>query len=250
MNSSNNHPSSTKLRTFIPQLGDVRRVKERAYEGKLGAIGSTPASRYRLVALAAFSSLAIVVGSSLLNPYWSAASCVLLALLIAGGWPAATGVAELGGRVRITSHSLIIVLVGLFSIASTVLGGGARSLDILPAIAAVGIVASFMVELGRGEGAVGRLESTISCISGVLAAVSVAGWVGISHLYQEAGDTRPILAAGIGIALVLGVLGSRMISAGPKEGPRRGAVTLGVTPVAFVGVFGYVSATFLTIMVG
>lgn len=250
MNSSHHNPPTTRLRTFIPQLRDVRKVKTKVYEGKLGSIGATPRSRYRLVAVSAGISLLAVVGSALLHPYLAALMGAILVALVAGGWPAATGVAELRGVYRITSHSVIILLSGLASIAMAIFRPGAEPLSYLPAIAAVGIVASFMVELGRGEGAIGRLESTISSITGVLASVSVAGWVGIAHVYEAGRDSWAVLGVGLLIALIVGAFGARLISAGPKEGPRRGAVTLGVTPVAFVGVVGYVSATFLTFMVG
>lgn len=238
------------MRTFIPQLRDIRRVKTRVYEGKLGSIGSTPTSRYRLVAIAAVLSLIAVLVSAMIHPILAALVGAVLVALIAGGWPAATGVAELRGVTRITSHSTIILLTGLASILITVLRPGTNQLSYLPAIAAVGVIASFIVELGRGEGAIGRLESTISSVTGVLASVSVAGWVGIAHIYQAAHDSWAVLGVGVLVAIVLGAFGARIISAGPQEGPRRGAVTLGVTPVAFVGVVGYVTATFLTFMVG
>ena len=73
------------------------------------------------------------------------------ALLIALGWPAATGVAELRGRRRITSHSLTILAVGLASVLSAWLQAHRSPLELLPAIASVGVVAAFMVELARGE---------------------------------------------------------------------------------------------------
>ena len=250
MNSSPEHPQTTKLRTFIPQLRDIRRVKTKVYEGKLGSIGTTPSSRYRLVAVSAVLSLLAVLGASALGPLFSAIIGAGLVALIAGGWPAATGVAELRGVYRITSHSIIILLTGLASVAITFFQRTDAELSYLPAIAAVGIVASFMAELSRGEGAIGRLESTISSSTGVLASVSVAGWVGLAHIYQVAGNSFALVGVGLLVALILGAFGARIISAGPQEGPRRGAVTLGVTPVAFVGVVGYVTATFLTFMVG
>lgn len=250
MKNTHQAPQTSKLRTFIPQLRDMRRVKSRVYEGRLGTIGATKRSRYRLVALSAMLSLALLTLAVILHPYLALATGILMVALIAGGWPAATGVAELRGVRRITSHSVIILLSGLAALFSTCFTTETYSLVALPALAAVGVVASFMAELGRGEGAVGRLESSISCVSGVLASVSAAGWLGLSSLYQKSQDQGAILLVALLTALLVAAFGARIISAGPQEGPRRGAVTLGVTPVAFVGVVAYVSATFLTTMVG
>ncbi|MDO4898603.1 MAG: hypothetical protein Q3965_04770 [Rothia sp. (in: high G+C Gram-positive bacteria)] len=240
------------LRTFVPELSRLRRARQRTvYEGPIGKIGATPRSRYQLVAVsAAITLLAFVLAASLAP--WAAALVGFGAVLfIAGGWPAATGIAELRGRTRITSHSVIVLLAGATSVLySWLTVNSSTPLELLPAIAAVGVVASFMVELARGEGAVGRLESVISCVTGVLASVSVAGWVGLASLAEATESATPVVSIGILVGLLLGLIGIRVISAGPKEGPRRGAVTLGVTPVAFIGVIGYICATFLTNMVG
>lgn len=246
-----NNPRKTHTtRTFIPQLGELRKYKARVYEGKLGDIGTSQRSRYALVAISAVLALLAFVGSSVITPYFAAGVGIIAVALIAGGWPAATGVAELRGEKRLTGHSAIILLSGVASVLLALFDPNPAKLSLLPAVAAVGIVASFIVELVRGEGAVGRLESTISCISGVLAAVSVAGWVGLAGVYESSRSSASILGIGLIIAIILGAFGARIISAGPTEGPRRGAITLGVTPVAFVGVLGYVCAIFLTRVIG
>ena len=83
-----------------------------------------------------------------------------------------------------------------------------------------------------------------------MAAVSLAGWVGLAALAQEAESNLPVIAIGTILGVALALMGTRLIYAGPREGPRRGALTLGVTPVAFIGVVSYVSATFLTRVIG
>lgn len=243
---------TTKLRTFVPELKQLRdRQKRRMYEGRIGRIGASSRSRYGLVAAAAASSLLAVIVTAIVSPLVSAVACLGAVALIAGGWPAATGVAELRQTYRIYSHSTIILLAGITSVMFALTTPQSDRLAMLPAVAAVGIVSSFLVELVRGEGAKGRLESTISCATGVLASVSAAGWVALSRMYQDGGSgTLEILLIGVGFALLVGLLGTRIIAAGPKEGPRRGAVTLGVTPVAFIGVLGYTSAIFLTHVLG
>ncbi|WP_237200206.1 hypothetical protein [Rothia nasimurium] len=239
------------IRTFVPELNKLRRARQKTvYEGPIGRIGATRRSRYTLVALSAVVTLTVLVLAALLSPALTVLAGLGAVLLIAGGWPAATGVAELRGVRRVTSHSVIILISGLASIVYSWLYSSGNPLSALPAIAAVGVVASFIAELLRGEGAIGRLESVISCVTGVLASVSVAGWIGLAFLAEPGASAWPIIGLGLGIALFLGLLGIRVISAGPKEGPRRGAVTLGVTPVAFIGVLAYVCATFLTPVIG
>ncbi|WP_237224748.1 hypothetical protein [Rothia nasisuis] len=239
------------IRTFVPELNRLHRARQKTvYEGPLGRIGTTRRSRYALVAVSGITALIVLVAAAALSPALAALAGLGAVLLIAGGWPAATGIAELRGRTRITTHSVIVLLAGLASLLYSWANPGDSPLAFLPAIAAVGVVASFIAELTRGEGAVGRLESVISCVSGVLASVSVAGWVGLAILAQDVDTAAPVVLIGLGVGLLLGLIGIRVISAGPKEGPRRGAVTLGVTPVAFIGVIAYVCAIFLTRVIG
>ncbi|MFW0154649.1 hypothetical protein ACN08X_01170 [Rothia sp. P6271] len=236
-------------RNFIPQLRKHR--DQVMYSGRIGAIGRTTSSRYRLVALCAFFSLLCFIVTSFFSPTLTAGFGFLVVALIAGGWPAATGVAELRRVRRIYSHSVIILLSGLCAVAMTLtIHTQQQRLYLLPAIAALGVVASFLIELSRGEGARGRLESVIACSTGVLASVSVAGWVGLANVYQSTHSPFPMMVAGTVVCVLTALVGARLVSAGPQEGPRRGAVTLGVTPVAFVGVISYVIAIMLTSMIG
>lgn len=244
MNKENVVAKTHRFETFVPQLRERRdRI---VYEGRVGRIGATSSSRYRLVATAATLTLISFLIATVIHPILTAAVGVFAVAFIAGGWPAATGVAELRRVNRLVPHSCIILGAGLAAVAVSLVDTGVERLTFLPAIAAVGVVASFIVELIRGEGAIGRLESVISCITGVLAAVSVAGWVALADFYRASQSSGLLIGIGVGIALILGTFGIRMISAGPKEGPRRGAITLGVTPVAFVGVLGYLIALFIS----
>lgn len=243
MNKQSVASKGDRFQTFVPQLRERRdRI---VYQGRLGRIGATRNSRYLLVAIAAVVSLLAFVVAVAIHPWATAAVGVFAVALIAGGWPAATGVAELRRVNRIYSHSTIILCAGLCALLITLFDNRDERLTLLPAIVAVGVVGSFIVELVRGEGATGRLESVISCITGVLAAVSVAGWLALASFYQSHHSSMLIMVSGLGIALILAAFGIRMISAGPKDGPRRGAITLGVTPVAFVGVLSYLIAIFI-----
>ncbi|MBM7051882.1 hypothetical protein [Rothia sp. ZJ1223] len=243
---------TTKLRTFVPELRQLRdKQKRKMYEGRLGRVGVSQRSRYTLVAAAAGISLVAVIVASMLTPVVSAVVCLVAVALVAGGWPAATGIAELRETHRIYSHSTIILLAGITSVLFALTTPNDDRLATVPVVAAVGVVGSFLLELLRGEGARGRLESVISCVTGVLASVSAAGWVALSRMYNDGNsDTWTMMLIGLVFALVVGLLGTRIIAAGPQEGPRRGAITLGVTPVAFIGVLSYTSAIFLTYVLG
>ena len=205
---------------------------------------------YVVVSLASVLGLGLCLLGAVLAPVISWAVTTALVLIIAWGWPAASGAAELRGDKRIPAHTAIIAASGLAACAAMYAAPEGRLVSLLPAVIAVGVVAGFVAELARGEGAFARLESVISVCCGILAAVSASGWVGMALVYA---DTRAGAAVwGIGgiIALLIGVVGGRMISAGPVGGPRRGAMTLGLTPVAFFGIMGYLGSLFLVSVLG
>ena len=95
-------------------------------------------------------------------PYLLAAA---MSLVLGLGWASAVGI-----RARYR-HSIIILLSGALAAAVSALPAGDR-LTWIPAIVAVALIAIFVAELVRGEGAEHRLESTISSTAGVLAAVA------------------------------------------------------------------------------
>lgn len=209
------------------------------------AHGRSGRSRYALVVLAAAVSLAAGLASAVLSLAAAGVVAVLMVLVIAWGWPAASGAAELRGRKRILAHSGIIAVAGLASCALVTWPGTQELLPRLPAVVALGVVACFIAELMRGEGAPGRLESVISGCVGVLAAVSAAGWIGVAVLYAQHHATWVVWGTGAVVAACIAVVGTRMIMAGPRGGPRRGALTLGITPVAFLGIMGYAGSMVL-----
>ncbi|MDN5654726.1 MAG: hypothetical protein L0G46_06525, partial [Kocuria sp.] len=141
----------------------------------LRTVGTEGRQRYWLVAL---SSLIVLVASlvgAVLSPMVSLVATVLLVALIAWGWPAASGIAELRGSKNVLAHSAIFALCGWAGCALVYLAPTGKLLTLLPAVVAVGVVVIFLAELVRGEGAAARLESTISGAVGVFTAVSASG---------------------------------------------------------------------------
>ncbi|WP_129359237.1 MULTISPECIES: hypothetical protein [Micrococcaceae] len=208
----------------------------------LRTVGTEGKQRYWLVAASSVVALVVSLLGAILQPWVSLFATVLMVAIIAWGWPAASGIAEWRGRKNVLSHSAIFAACGWASCALVFLAPMGKLLTLLPAVVAIGVVVAFMVELARGEGAPARLESTITAAVGVLTSVSASGWVGMSLLHHEAQASVIVWGAGLVLALCIGAVGARMIAAGPEDGPRRGAMTLGVTPVAFLGILGYAGA--------
>ena len=87
-------PTHTRaIRTFVPELTKLRRARQKTvYEGPIGRIGTTPRSRYTLVALSALVTLIALVITAATSPNLAVLTGLGAVLLIAGGWPAATGI--------------------------------------------------------------------------------------------------------------------------------------------------------------
>lgn len=187
--------------------------------------------RYARIIGAAAVSLILALVASVLGGWLPLIVSVAMAVVIAVGWPAATGIKA---RRR---HNVIIAAAGVVA-CSLVTFVPDQQLIWLPAVVGVAFMAVCVAELVRGEGAKGRLESTLASVTGVLAAVSASGWVGLGHVEELYGLGTWVTLAGIGLplAIIIGVVGVRIILAAPESPKRRGLLTLGVTPVALLGV--------------
>lgn len=187
--------------------------------------------RYARIIGAAAVSLILALGASVLGGLLPLIVSVVMAVVIAVGWPAATGIKA---RRR---HNVIIAAAGVIA-CSLVNFVPDQQLIWLPAVVGVAFMVVCVAELVRGEGAEGRLESTLASVTGVLAAVSASGWIGLSHVEELYGLGTWVTVTGVGLplALIIGVVGVRIISAAPETPKRRGLLTLGVTPVALLGV--------------
>ncbi|MDO5617425.1 hypothetical protein [Kocuria sp.] len=155
---------------------------------------------------------------------------VAMSVVIGSGWSLAVGIPA---RYR---HNVIILSSGILAALLSWLDPDQR-LVWLPAIVGVALIATFLAELVRGEGAQHRLESTISSVVAVLAVVSSSGWIALSQSLN-ATDQSPVTAvliSGLVSFVVIGVIGARLIASAPQEGPKRGMASLAVTPVALLG---------------
>lgn len=187
--------------------------------------------RYARIIGAAVLSLILALVASVLGGHLPLLVSVAMAVMIGVGWPAATGIKA---RRR---HNVIIAAAGVIA-CSLINFVPDQELIWLPAVVGVAFMAVFVAELVRGEGAEGRLESTLASVTGVLAAVSASGWIGLSHVEETYGLGTWVTVAGVGLplTLIIGMVGVRIIAAAPATPQRRGMFTLGVTPVALLGV--------------
>ncbi|RUQ23354.1 MULTISPECIES: hypothetical protein [Kocuria] len=211
----------------------------------LRTVGTEGKQRYWLVAVSSIVALVASLAGAVMSPEWSIVATALMVAIIAWGWPAASGLTDLRGAKWVPAHNILFAACGWVSCAVVYYAPVGRLLTLLPAVVAVGIVVAFLMELLRGEGAAARLESIITASVGVLTSVSAAGWVGMSLVHRHSHAPVIVWGSGVVVAICIGIVGARMIFAGPSGGPRRGAMTLGVTPVAFLGILGYAGAIFI-----
>ena len=187
--------------------------------------------KYARIIVAAVVALVLALTAGVIGSWAPLIVSVAMAVTIGVGWPAAAGIQA---RRR---HNVLIAVAGTLACLLVQLVPSQR-LVWLPAIIGVSFMAVCVAELVRGEGAKGRLESTLASVTGVLAAVSASGWIGLGHVEELYGLGTWVTVAGVGLplALIIGVVGVRIISAAPATPQRRGLLTLGVTPVALLGV--------------
>lgn len=155
---------------------------------------------------------------------------IAMSVVIGLGWSLAVGI-----RARYR-HNVIILISGVLAALLSWWQPDQR-LVWLPGIVGVALIATFIAELVRGEGARHRLESTISSVVAVLAVVSSSGWIALSQYLHESGRSpvASVVISGVLSFVVIGVIGARLIAAAPPAGPKRGIASLAVTPVALLG---------------
>ncbi|SQC29786.1 Uncharacterised protein [Rothia kristinae] len=119
---------------------------------RLRSAGRSGPSRYRLVAGSAVLGLAVSLLCAVWAPQASAVATVVMVLVIAWGWPAASGVAQQRGGEVVPVHTGIIGASGLAACAVVLLTASASLVTLLPAVVAVGVLACFIGELVRGRG--------------------------------------------------------------------------------------------------
>lgn len=107
--------------------------------------------RYARIIGAAAVSLILALAASVLGGWLPLIVSVAMAVVIAVGWPAATGI---NARRR---HNVIIAVAGVIA-CSLVTFVPDQQLIWLPAVVGVAFMAVCVAELVRGEGAKGRLN--------------------------------------------------------------------------------------------
>lgn len=186
--------------------------------------------RYLGVALCSAAALLLTLAAAAVGGVAPFAAAVGMSLVLGLGWSAAVGI-----RARYR-HNVIILTSGILAALLSWLPQDMR-LTWLPAVVAMALIAIFLAELVRGEGAERRLESTISSTAAVLSAVSASGWVALSHYLHSLGDTPVVvvIVPGAVTFAVISVAGARLLAASPARSPKRGVLSLAVLPVALLG---------------
>jgi len=98
-------------------------------------------------------------------------AAAVLVVLVAVGWPALLGQPAPGGS------GLVIGLTGVGAVAVVAATDGEPALRNLPLVLAMGIVLAFVAEMLRRDGRPRLVESLLGTVSGLVVAVSAAGWI-------------------------------------------------------------------------
>lgn len=189
-----------------------------------------PSMRYLKILAVSIVALVIALIAAAVGGIAPVVVVIGMSLVIGQGWSLAVGIPA---RYR---HNIIILTSGVLAALLSWWQPDQR-LVWLPAIVGIALIAIFLAELVRGEGARHRLESTISSVVAVLAVVSSSGWIALSQYLHDLGTSpaAPVLISALVSFLVVGVIGARLIASAPPEGPKRGVASLGVTPAALLG---------------
>ncbi|MDO4253935.1 MAG: hypothetical protein Q4C81_02145 [Kocuria sp.] len=186
--------------------------------------------RYLQIIVTSVVALVLALVSAVMGGLAPVAVVIAMSIVIGLGWSLAVGIPA---RYR---HNVIILSSGVLA-ALLSWWYPEQRLVWLPAIVGVALIATFLAELLRAEGATYRLESTISSVVAVLAVVSSSGWIALSQSVHGSDHSPllPVLFSGAVCFAAIGVIGARLIASVPQEGPKRGIASLAVTPVALLG---------------
>ncbi|MHA7133651.1 hypothetical protein [Oerskovia turbata] len=110
-----------------------------------------------------------------------------LAVLVAIGWPALLDQPAPGGS------GLVIGLTGVGAVGAVAATEGEPALRNLPIVLAMGVVLAFVAEMLRRDGRPRLVESLLGTVSGVVVAVSAAGWIATDR--TEAGAALVVTCA-------------------------------------------------------
>ncbi len=145
------------------------------------------------------------------------AAAVVLALVIAIGWPILLGLPNPIGS------SAVIALGGVGAVITVTATRGQPLLRELPVAVALAILLSFVNELARQDGRARLVDSVAGTVTGVLIATAAAGWV--AAVRAPAGSSLVVCGA---VALAV----AAAVSAVPLGGVVGSAVTTGAAVLA------------------
>lgn len=144
-------------------------------------------------------------------------AAVLLALVIAIGWPVLLRLPNLIGS------STVIALGGIGAVITVTATRGQPFLRELPVVVALAILLSFVNELARQDGRTRLVDSVAGTVTGVLIATAAAGWVAAVRVPE---GTSLVVCGAVALAVAAAV------SAVPLGGMLGAAVTTGSAVVA------------------
>lgn len=150
-----------------------------------------------------------------------AVASAALALVVAVGWPTLLELPR-GGGARV-----VVGMAGVGAVATTYATPGEPVLRYLPIVLAMAVVLAFVAELLRPGGRPRLVDSLVGTVSGVVVAVSCAGWI-------AAGRTDAGAALVVTSAVALAVASA--ISALPLTGWTNALVTVVLAVAAGGGV--------------
>lgn len=147
-------------------------------------------------AVAAACAATIVAAAAYLGLVPLAAAAGLLAVGVAVGWPSLLNQPAPGGS------RLVIGLAGVGAVGVVAATDGEPALRHLPVVLAMAIVLAFLAELLRRDGRERLVESLSGTVSGIVVAVSCAGWVAAGEI--DAG-TSLVLTCAVALAVASAV---------------------------------------------
>lgn len=162
-------------------------------------------------AVATACAAAAIAGGVFLGEWGLLAVLVALVVAFAAGWAPLLGLPAPGGTF------FVVLLPGLGALAAVHVTTTEPWLRYLPLVLAMGLLLSFTNELLRGDGRTRLVESLVGGVSGVVVAVSAAGWIAASKVPD-------------GMALVLvcavALAAASAVSATPLRGVLNSVATL------------------------
>jgi hypothetical protein len=139
----------------------------------------------------------------------------VLVVLFAVGWSPLLGLPAGGGTF------VVVVLAGLGALGAVHVTASEPWLRNLPLVVAMGVLLAFINELLRGDGRPHLVDSLVGGVSGLVVAVSAAGWIAA---YKAEDGTSLVLTCAVSIAAASAASASRL----------RGWRTIALTIVAAV----------------